>query len=71
MANRAGWGKATEDLAGVRWDSVLDDFLKEIGGNQEYIMSMEKLGVQNSSKRKDSNEEKASRSKTRWKGENI
>ena len=44
IVDRAVWGKATKGRAGIRWDSVVEKVWKDIGGNQEEMMSAEKFG---------------------------
>ena len=34
-------GKVTKGRAGIRWDSVVEKVWKDIGGNQEEILSIE------------------------------
>ena len=63
IADRAVWEKVTEGRAGIRWDSVFGKVWKDIGGNQEEILSIEKFPgyqVQDRITRKDRNKEKAS-----------
>ena len=43
IANRAVWEKATKGRAGIRWDSVVEKAWKDIGRNQEEILSIEKF----------------------------
>ena len=43
IADRAVWEKVTKGRAGVRWDSVVEKVWKDIGGNQEEILSIEKF----------------------------
>ena len=43
IADRAVWEKVTEGRAGIRWDSVFGKVWKDIGGNQEEILSIEKF----------------------------
>ena len=62
IADRAVWAKVTKGRAGIRWDSVVDKVWKDIGGNQQEIMSIEKLrGTRK--KLKDRNKGKASAKK--------
>ena len=62
IADRAVWEKVTKGRAGIRWDSVVDKVWKDIGGNQQEIMSIEKLrGTRK--KLKDRNKGKASAKK--------
>ena len=43
IGDRAVWEKVTKGRAGVRWDSVVEKVWKDIGGNQEEILSIEKF----------------------------
>ena len=43
IADRAVWEKVTKGRAGIRWDSVVEKVWKDIGGNQEEILSIEKF----------------------------
>ena len=43
IADRAVWEKATKGRAGIRWDSVFENVWKDIGGNQEEILSVEEF----------------------------
>ena len=43
IADRAIWEKVTKGRAGTRWDSVVEKVWKDIGGNQEEILSIEKF----------------------------
>ena len=63
IADGAVWEKVTKGRAGTRWDSVVEKVWKDIGGNQEEILSIEKFPgyqVQDRITRKDRNKEKAS-----------
>ena len=42
IADRAVWEKITKERAGIRWDSVVEKVWKDIEGNQEEILSVEK-----------------------------
>ena len=42
IADRAVWEKITNGRAGIRWDNVVEKIWKEIGGDQEDILSKEK-----------------------------
>ena len=42
MADRAVWEKLAKGRAGIRWDSVVEKVWKDIEGNQEEILSVEK-----------------------------
>ena len=44
IADRAVWEKVITGRAGKRWDSVVEKVWKDIIGNQEEIMSIEKFG---------------------------
>ena len=39
IADRTVWEKVTKRQAGIRWDSVVEKIWKDIGGNQEEILS--------------------------------
>ena len=43
IADSAVWEKVTKGRAGIRWDNVVDKVWKEIEGNQEEILSIEKF----------------------------
>ena len=43
ITDRAVWEKATKGRAGIRWDSVFENVWKDIGGNQEEILSVEEF----------------------------
>ena len=43
-ADRAVWEKVTRGRAGIRWDSVVEKVWKDIGGNQEDLLSIQKFG---------------------------
>ena len=43
IADRAVWEKVTKGRAGIRWDRVVEKVWKDIGGNQEEILSIEKF----------------------------
>ena len=59
IADRAVWEKITKGRAGIRWDSVVEKVWKDVGGNQEEILSIEKF----QDRRKDRNTGKASAKK--------
>ena len=64
VTDRAVWQKVTKERAGIRWDSVVEKGWKDVGGNQEEILSIEKFaGLQDRSKRKYRNKGKASAKK--------
>ena len=44
IADRAVWNKVTKGRAGIRWDSVVEKVWRDIGGNQEDLMSAGKFG---------------------------
>ena len=44
IVGRAAWERVTKRRAGIRWDSVVEKVWKDIGGNQEEMMSAEKFG---------------------------
>ena len=41
IPDRAVWEKVTKGRAGIRWNSVVEKVWKDIGGNQEEILSIE------------------------------
>ena len=41
-ADRTVWEKVAKGRAGIRWDSVVEKVWKDIEGNQEEILSVEK-----------------------------
>ena len=43
IADRTVWEKVAKGRAGIRWDSVVEKVWKDIGGNQEEILSIEKF----------------------------
>ena len=43
IADRAVWESVAKGRAGIRWDSVVEKVWKDIGGNQEEILSIEKF----------------------------
>ena len=43
IADRAVWEKATKGRAGTMWDIVVEKVWKDIGGNQEDILAVEKF----------------------------
>ena len=61
-AKRAVWEKVSGGRTGIRRDSVVEKVWKDIGGNQEDIISIV-CGVQDRSERKDRNKGKASANK--------
>ena len=44
IVDRAVWEKITKERAEKRWDNVVEKILKDLGGNQEEVLSIEKLG---------------------------
>ena len=44
IASSFGWEKVPKGRVGIRWDNVVDNVWKEVGGNQEDILFMEKFG---------------------------
>ena len=44
IADRAVWEKITKGQAGVRWDNVVEKIGKELGGDKEEVLSIEKFG---------------------------
>ena len=40
----AVWEKKTKGRAGIRWDSVVEKIWKDLGGDQEEVLSIEKFG---------------------------
>ena len=43
IASSAVWEKITKERAGIWWYNVVDNVWKEVGGNQEGVVSMEKF----------------------------
>ena len=43
IADRAVWEKLTKGRAGIRWDSVVEKVWKDIGDNQEDMLSIDKF----------------------------
>ena len=43
MADRAVWEKLAKGRAGIRWDSVVEKAWRDIGGNEENTLSIEKF----------------------------
>ena len=43
IADRAVWESVAKGRAGIRWDSVVEKVWKDIGGNQEEILSIDKF----------------------------
>ena len=44
IVGRAVWEKITYGRDGIRWDNVVDKIWKELGGDQEDMLSVEKFG---------------------------
>ena len=44
VVDRFVWKKRTKAKAGIRWDKVVENVWKEIGGNKKEIMSTEDVG---------------------------
>ena len=44
IADRAVWEKIPKGPAGLRWDNVVEKIWKALGGDQEEVLSSEKLG---------------------------
>ena len=44
IPDRAVWEKVTKGRAEIRWDSVVEKAWKDVGGNQEEMLSTEKFG---------------------------
>ena len=44
IVDRAVWEKVTKGRAGIGWDGVVEKVWKDIGGNQEEVMSAGKFG---------------------------
>ena len=44
IVDRAVREKTTKGRAGMRWDNVVDKIWKDLGGDQEEILSTEKFG---------------------------
>ena len=44
IADRAVWEKITKGRAGIRWDSVVEKTWKDLGRDQEKVLSTEKYG---------------------------
>ena len=69
---RAVWEKLTKELAGIRWDSVVDKAWKDIGENQGDMLSIEKFAEYKTEvKEKDRNKGKASAKKQGDRGRTL
>ena len=44
IVDRAAWEKMTKGRAGTSWDNVVEKIWKDLGGDQEEVLSMEKFG---------------------------
>ena len=44
IADRAVWEKITKGRAGIRWDNVVKKICKDLGGDQEKVLSLNKFG---------------------------
>ena len=44
MADQAVWEKLTKGRAGIRWDNVVEKIWKDLGRDQEEVLSIEKFG---------------------------
>ena len=44
LADRAVSEKITKGRAGIRWDNVVEKIRKDLGGDQEKVLSIEKFG---------------------------
>ena len=44
IVDRAVWEKITKGRAGIRWDNVVEKTWKDLGGDQEKVLSIEKFG---------------------------
>ena len=44
IVDRALWEKITKGRAGTRWDNVVEKIWKDLGGDQEEVLSTEKFG---------------------------
>ena len=45
--DRAAWEKITKGRAGIRWDNVVETTRKDLGGDQEGVLSVEKFSGYN------------------------
>ena len=43
IVDNAVWQKVTKRQAGIRWDNVVEQIWKDIGGDQEEVLSTEKF----------------------------
>ena len=44
IVDRAVWEKITKRRAGIRWDNVVENIWKDLGGGQDEVLSKEKFG---------------------------
>ena len=44
IVDMAVWEKITKGRAGIRWDNVIEQICKDLGGDQEEVLSIEKFG---------------------------
>ena len=44
IADWAVWEKRTKGRTGTRWDSVVGKIWKDLGGNEEEILSIRRIG---------------------------
>ena len=44
IADRVVWKKITKGRAGIRWDNVVEKAWKDVGADQEEVLSIEKFG---------------------------
>ena len=44
MVDRTVWEKITKGRAGRRWDNVVEKIWKDLRGDQEEVLSIEKFG---------------------------
>ena len=44
IVDRDVWEKIAEGRAGIRWDSVVETIWKDLEGDQEEVLSLEKFG---------------------------
>ena len=50
--DRAVWEKVTKGRVGNSWDNVFEKIWKELGGDQEEVLSIEKFGGYNTDVKK-------------------
>ena len=44
IVDRAAWQKTTKGRTGKRWNNVVERIWKDLGGDQEEVLSIEKFG---------------------------